>query len=243
MMQYDGDLHIPKHFLVSAAGASTAPWASTWRATASRQLAFSETQKFGHVTYFWNGNRGGKFDEASETYVEIPSDRVPFEQRPWMKAAEITDATHRRAARRAHRFVAPQLRQRRHGRPHRRSARRPSSRSRRSTCCLGRLLAGGRAASAASPLVTADHGNADEMYERDKDGRDRRATRRRAGPSPKTSHSLNPVPFIVADMPRPEARALRDDLPPGRPGQRRRDGAADPGVSRRPRDTSRPLLR
>ena len=32
-----------------------------------------------------------KFDESLETYVEIPSDVVPFEQRPWMKAAEITD--------------------------------------------------------------------------------------------------------------------------------------------------------
>ena len=50
------------------------------------QFAISETQKYGHVTYFWNGNRSGKFDEATETYVEIPSDVVPFEQRPWMKA-------------------------------------------------------------------------------------------------------------------------------------------------------------
>ena len=55
------------------------------------QLAISETQKFGHVTYFWNGNRSGMFDDGTETYVEIASDRVPFEQRPWMKAAEITD--------------------------------------------------------------------------------------------------------------------------------------------------------
>ena len=51
----------------------------------------SETQKFGHVTYFFNGNRTGKFNEELEDYVEIPSDQVPFEQRPWMKAAEITD--------------------------------------------------------------------------------------------------------------------------------------------------------
>src|SRR5678810_1399886 len=56
-----------------------------------RQLAISETQKYGHVTYFWNGNRSGKFDNKSETYIEIESDNVPFDQRPWMKAAEITD--------------------------------------------------------------------------------------------------------------------------------------------------------
>ena len=62
------------------------------------QLAISETQKYGHVTYFWNGNRSGMFDDGTETYVEIPSDRVPFEQRPWMKAAEITDRADRGAA-------------------------------------------------------------------------------------------------------------------------------------------------
>ena len=55
------------------------------------QYALSETQKFGHVTYFWNGNRSGKFDEKTECYEEIKSDVVPFEQRPWMKCAEITD--------------------------------------------------------------------------------------------------------------------------------------------------------
>lgn len=55
------------------------------------EYAISETQKYGHVTYFWNGNRSEKFDDTLETYVEIPSDVIPFEQRPWMKSAEITD--------------------------------------------------------------------------------------------------------------------------------------------------------
>jgi hypothetical protein len=32
------------------------------------------------------------FDAAYEACVEVPSDRIPFEQRPWMKAAEVTDA-------------------------------------------------------------------------------------------------------------------------------------------------------
>ena len=54
-------------------------------------MAISETQKYGHVTYFFNGNRPGVFDKNLETYVEVPSDVVPFEQRPWMKCAEITD--------------------------------------------------------------------------------------------------------------------------------------------------------
>ena len=77
MMQYDGDLKLPKHFLVSPPAhrphAGRVPGATM----ASRSYAISETQKFGHVTYFWNGNRSGKFDDASETYIEIPSDRCP----------------------------------------------------------------------------------------------------------------------------------------------------------------------
>ena len=55
-------------------------------------FACSETQKFGHVTFFWNGNRSGYFNENLETYVEIPSDNVPFNQAPLMKAREITAA-------------------------------------------------------------------------------------------------------------------------------------------------------
>ena len=92
MMQYDGDLLIPGRFLVSPPSIERTMGEYLAR-NGVAQLACSETQKYGHVTYFWNGNRGGKFDEALETYVEIPSDLVPFEQRPWMKAAEITDAT------------------------------------------------------------------------------------------------------------------------------------------------------
>ena len=75
-------------------------------ATGVRQMAISETQKFGHVTYFFNGNRSGKFDDALEEYVEVPSDRVPFEQRPWMKAAEITDKVIEAIARQAQQVSA-----------------------------------------------------------------------------------------------------------------------------------------
>ncbi|MFR8335077.1 MAG: hypothetical protein ACLU9S_24125 [Oscillospiraceae bacterium] len=56
-----------------------------------REYALSETQKYGHVTYFWNGNRSGKVDEHLETYEEIPSDVIPFEQAPAMKSLEITE--------------------------------------------------------------------------------------------------------------------------------------------------------
>jgi hypothetical protein len=89
MLQYDGDLQLPKRFLVAppAIKDTSGEWFSK---SGLAQFACSETQKFGHVTYFWNGNRSGKFE--GETWQEVPSDVVPFEQRPWMKAAEITDA-------------------------------------------------------------------------------------------------------------------------------------------------------
>ena len=50
----------------------------------------SETVKFGHVTFFWNGNRSGYFNEGLEEYVEIPSDSgITFNVQPKMKALEI----------------------------------------------------------------------------------------------------------------------------------------------------------
>ena len=95
MMQYDGDALIPKKYLVNLPSIDRT--VGEYPVTAGvKKLAISETKKFGHVTCFFNGNRSGKFDDSLEDYVEIPSDSILFEQRPWMKAAEITDATRKR---------------------------------------------------------------------------------------------------------------------------------------------------
>lgn len=52
----------------------------------------SETVKFGHVTFFWNGNRSGCFNAELEEYVEIPSDvGITFNVQPKMKAIEIAE--------------------------------------------------------------------------------------------------------------------------------------------------------
>ena len=91
MLQYDADKHIPKMFL-------TEPPKITNTLTEElnkyniHEYAISETQKYGHVTYFWNGNKLGKFNEELEDYVEIPSSKLPFPEQPFMKAKEITDA-------------------------------------------------------------------------------------------------------------------------------------------------------
>ena len=92
MMQYDGDTGLPPRFLVQPP--RVIETLSEYLASSGlRQLACAETQKFGHVTYFWNGNRSGMFDSRLERYIEVPSDSLPFDQRPEMKAAEVTAAT------------------------------------------------------------------------------------------------------------------------------------------------------
>ena len=85
------EIHIPNNYLVNPPEINNTIGEYLCN-SGVRQFAISETQKYGHVTYFFNGNRSGKFSEKLETYQEIPSDIIPFEQRPWMQCAEITDA-------------------------------------------------------------------------------------------------------------------------------------------------------
>jgi len=186
MMEYDGDLHIPPNFLV---------WPPAIDRTISEYLcaagvtsfAISETQKFGHVTYFWNGNRSGYIDEKLETYIEIPSDRIQFDKAPKMKAPEITEKTIELLRSGRYRFgrlnfangdmvghtgvmeaaiIAVQT----------------------VDSCVGRLVDEVLKLNGIA-VVTADHGNSDEMFTIDSEG----------NPKPKTAHTLNPVPFVIVD--------------------------------------------
>ncbi len=92
MLQYDGDALIPKKYLV-APPAIDRTMGEYLCAEGVRSFAISETQKFGHVTYFWNGNKSGYIDKSLETYIEIPSDNVEFDTTPAMKVRQITDET------------------------------------------------------------------------------------------------------------------------------------------------------
>ncbi|MDX2090458.1 MAG: 2,3-bisphosphoglycerate-independent phosphoglycerate mutase [Kofleriaceae bacterium] len=195
MMEYDGDLHIPKHYLVTPP-AIERPMGEILAAAHISQLAISETQKFGHVTYFWNGNRSGKFDDGTETYIEIPSDNVPFNQRPWMKAAEITDRLIAELRTGKHRFARVNYAN--------------GDMVGHTGAFDATVLAVesvdlqlARLAKVVEELqgilvVTADHGNADEMFQRDKHGRIQR-DKKTGEPVVKTSHTLNPVPFMIDD--------------------------------------------
>lgn len=194
MMEYDGDLHIPHQYLVSPPSIDRT-LAEYLCATGVKQFSISETQKFGHVTYFFNGNRSGKFDENLEEYVEIPSDIVPFEQRPWMKCAEITDRVIKEIESGKWDLIKLNY---------------PNGDMVGHTgvfeavvCSMeGMDLQIGRLKEAIEKaggvmVVTADHGNADDMYEHDKSGNIKR--KGDGEPKAKTSHSLNPVPCIIYD--------------------------------------------
>ncbi len=195
MLEYDGDLHIPSRFLVNPPEI-TNTMSEYLVDSGVNSLAISETQKYGHVTYFWNGNKSGKFSETLETYIEIPSDVVPFEQRPWMKCAEITDKLIEALESGNYKYLRVNF---------------PNgdmvghTGSFLATECsmealdlqLARILKvvdklGGVA------LITADHGNADEMYELDKKTGEPKKNKD-GSLKAKTSHTLNPVPFIIYD--------------------------------------------
>ncbi|MBU8901255.1 MAG: 2,3-bisphosphoglycerate-independent phosphoglycerate mutase [Victivallales bacterium] len=194
MMEYDADLHIPKKYLVTPPKIDRT-MGEYLCACGEKQLAISETQKFGHVTYFFNGNKSGKFDDKLEDYIEVPSDVVPFEQRPWMKSAEITDKVV--AAIESGEYGMIRLNY-------------PNGDMVGHTgnfqavlVSLGALdIAINRVREALEKVggvlvITADHGNADDMLEHDKAGKIKHDENGKA--CAKTSHSLNPVPCIIYD--------------------------------------------
>jgi 2,3-bisphosphoglycerate-independent phosphoglycerate mutase len=196
MMQYDGDLLIPKKYLVEPPGIDRTMGEYLVKAGV-KQLAISETQKFGHVTYFFNGNRSGKFDASLEDYVEVPSDIVPFEERPWMKAAEITDKVVEAINSDKYRFIRLNYA---NGDMVGHTGVFDAVEIAVETVdlCLARLLKAIKAAKGIL-VVTADHGNSDDMYERDKKTGDIHFDPDTGKPKPKTAHSLNPVPVYIYD--------------------------------------------
>ncbi len=146
----------------------------------------SETQKYGHVTYFWNGNRSGKVCEELETYEEIPSDVIPFELAPAMKSKEITESMLKAMESGKYDFLRCNF---------------PNGDMVGHTGVMEAVVASMEALDESlakileaadrlgyTVLITADHGNADQMTETKK-----------GKTSIRTAHSLNPVPFIVYD--------------------------------------------
>ncbi len=185
MLEYDGDLKVPTNYLV-APPAIDRTMSQYLCAEGVPSFAISETQKYGHVTYFWNGNRSGYIDAELETYIEIPSDNVEFNKTPSMKLREITAETIKLLESGRYRWGRINF---------------PNGDMVGHTGdldatieamevveeCVERLIRvidrlGGVL------IYTADHGNADIMY-----------TESNGVRSPKTSHTLSPVPFAIHD--------------------------------------------
>ena len=212
MLQYDGDLHIPSRFLVDPPSIQNT-MGELLVNKGLRQLAIAETQKYGHVTYFWNGNKNGKFSETLETYIEVPSDVIPFEQRPWMKAAEVTDRLIEELKTGNYDYVRVNFA---NGDMVGHTGNFLAARIAVETVdlCLARILPvidalGGMA------IITADHGNADEMYEIKKGAV---AKNKDGSPKAKTSHTLNPVPCIFYDnTPNKEQYHVKPSMQDGKP--------------------------
>jgi 2,3-bisphosphoglycerate-independent phosphoglycerate mutase len=195
IMQYDADLQIPKNFLVSPPSIDEVMGQYLAEAGVT-QLAVSETQKYGHVTYFFNGNRSGKFNEATEDYVEIKSDLLPFEQRPWMKGGEITDVLLDSLDQNKHQFLRANYP---HGDMvgHTGDLLAVEMSVETVDLCLARLKKA-IDAKGGIMIVTADHGNADEMFEVNKKTGELKLDSN-GKPKMKTSHTLNAVPCYIYD--------------------------------------------
>lgn len=187
MLQYDGDLDLPKNYLVNPPEIHNT-LSELLVKNSVKQYAISETQKYGHVTYFWNGNRSEKFSNELEIFEQVDSDNVPFEQRPWMKSAEITDKLVEAIQSGKYGFLRANF-------PngdmvgHSGDFNATKIAVEAVDLCIKRILKAVDDVNGVL-LITADHGNADEMYYKSKDNVD---------PKVKTSHTLNPVPFIVYD--------------------------------------------
>ena len=186
LLQYDGDLKLPRRFLVNPPEIKDTLTEVLVKNNIN-EYAISETQKFGHVTYFWNGNRSAKVSEELETWVEIPSDNVSFDERPWMKSAQITDEVIKALREKKYDFLRLNY---------------PNGDMVGHTGSLDATICAMEAVDLSLArlekvckeegyimVVTADHGNADEMLEKNKKGE----------VQVRTAHSLNPVPFIIVD--------------------------------------------
>ena len=149
-----------------------------------RQLHVAETEKYAHVTYFFNGGREQEW--AGETRILVPSPRdvASYDQKPEMSAREATARFVEELDRDGYRFAVLNL-----ANPdmvgHTGSIPAAVKAVETADECLGAIVEAVRRNGGVA-LITADHGNAEQMLEAD-------------GLSPHTAHTTNPVPLIVTD--------------------------------------------
>jgi len=149
-----------------------------------RQLHAAETEKYAHVTYFFNGGREVEWNGETRILVPSPRDVPSYDLKPEMSARELTDRFVEELDRDGYGFAVVNL-----ANPdmvgHTGSIPAAVKAVETADECLGRIVESVRRKGGVS-LITADHGNAEQMLEAD-------------GASPHTAHTTNPVPLIVTD--------------------------------------------
>ncbi|HEV2591840.1 MAG TPA: 2,3-bisphosphoglycerate-independent phosphoglycerate mutase, partial [Gaiellaceae bacterium] len=146
-----------------------------------KQLHVAETEKYAHVTYFFNGGREEPWDGEERILVPSPRDVAGYDEKPEMSAAEVTDrfvtTIDESFSFAVINFANPDMVGHTGVVPAVIEACETADR------CLGRVVERVTALGGVC-LVTADHGNAEKMLETD-------------GVSPHTAHTTNPVPFVL----------------------------------------------
>ncbi|KAL6983212.1 Phosphoglucomutase-1 [Sarracenia purpurea var. burkii] len=211
MLQYDGELKLPSHYLVSPPEIERTSGEYLVH-NGVRTFACSETVKFGHVTFFWNGNRSGYFNPEMEEYVEIPSDSgITFNVQPKMKAVEIAEKARDAILSRKFHQVRVNL---------------PNSDMVGHTGDIKATVVACKAADEAVKIildaieqvggiyvVTADHGNAEDMVKRNKKGEP--LLDKNGNIQILTSHTLEPVPIAIGGPGLASGVRYRKDVPDG----------------------------
>ncbi|KAK1426734.1 hypothetical protein QVD17_15413 [Tagetes erecta] len=211
MLQYDGELKLPKHYLVSPPLIERTSGEYLVN-NGIRTFACSETVKFGHVTFFWNGNRSGCFNSELEKYVEIPSDSgITFNVQPKMKALEIGEKAREAILSRKFDQVRVNI---------------PNGDMVGHTGDIDATVVACKAADQAVKMildavkevggiyvVTADHGNAEDMVKRNKKGEP--IVDKDGKVQIQTSHTLQPVPVAIGGPGLAGGVKYRKDVPNG----------------------------
>ncbi|MBD3192462.1 MAG: 2,3-bisphosphoglycerate-independent phosphoglycerate mutase [Candidatus Heimdallarchaeota archaeon] len=183
LTQYDGDKEIPKKYLVSPPEIEDV-LSDYCCANDITSFAIAETHKFGHITYFWNGNNSGYICPEKEVYVEVksePNEMIP--EHPEMKAVEVCDETIKALKSQKYQFVRVNFA---NGDMVGHTGLLDAAITAVKTVdtCVKRLVEVVNSLNGIT-IITADHGNCEEM--KLPDG------------SAKTAHSLNPVCFLIVD--------------------------------------------
>lgn len=211
MLQYDGELKLPNHYLVSPPEIERTSGEYLVHNGVST-FACSETVKFGHVTFFWNGNRSGYFNSELEEYVEIPSDSgISFNVQPKMKAVEIAEK-----ARDA--ILSGKFNQVRVNIPNGDMVGHTGDIEATVVACKSadeavKIILDAIEQVGGIYVVTADHGNAEDMVKRDKKGKP--LLDKNGSLQILTSHTLQPVPIAIGGPGLAAGVRFRTDVPSG----------------------------